>query len=70
MGCHGAIKVVCKHGVMGAIKATVDAAKWTPIGELVDVMDVGFASACLCTPFACCNSGGTISVDGGVHIVA
>ncbi len=70
VGCHGAINVVCNHGVMGAVKAALDAAERAPIGELVDVMDVGFASAYLCTPFARRNTGGTIYVDGSVHTVA
>jgi enoyl-[acyl-carrier protein] reductase I len=41
-----------------------------PIGELVDVMDVGFACAYLATPYARRITGGTIYVDGGVHVVA
>jgi enoyl-[acyl-carrier protein] reductase I len=41
-----------------------------PIGELVDVMDVGYACAFLATPFARRITGGTIHVDGGVNVVA
>lgn len=40
-----------------------------PIGELVDIMDVGFACAYLATPYARRITGGTIYVDGGAHIV-
>ena len=41
-----------------------------PIGEPVDVMDVGFACAFLATPYARRITGGTVYVDGGVHVVA
>ena len=41
-----------------------------PIGELVDIMDVGFTCAFLATPYARRLSGETIYVDGGVNIMA
>src|SRR4030095_16543180 len=47
-----------------------EAAQRAPVGELVDIMDVGFACAFLATPYARRLSGGTQYVDGGVHIVA
>lgn len=40
-----------------------------PIGELADIMDVGFACAYLATPYTRRITGGTSYVDGGVHIV-
>jgi enoyl-[acyl-carrier protein] reductase I len=40
-----------------------------PVGELVDIMDVGFACAYLASPFARRITGGTVYVDGGVHIM-
>jgi enoyl-[acyl-carrier protein] reductase I len=40
-----------------------------PMGELVDIMDVGFACAYLATPYARRITGGTVFVDGGVHIM-
>jgi len=46
-----------------------DAAQRTPIGELVDIMDVGFTCAFLATPYARRLSGETVYVDGGVHIM-
>jgi enoyl-[acyl-carrier protein] reductase I len=46
------------------------AAKRAPIGELVDIMDVGFACAYLATPYARRLSGETMFVDGGVNIMA
>ena len=47
-----------------------EAAQRAPIGELVDIMDVGFACAYLATPYARRISGETLYVDGGVNIMA
>ena len=47
-----------------------EAAAKSPIGELADIMDVGFACAYLATPFAHRITGGTVYVDGGANIVA
>ena len=47
-----------------------EAAQKAPLGELVDIMDVGFACAYLATPFARRITGGTVYVDGGANIVA
>jgi enoyl-[acyl-carrier protein] reductase I len=47
-----------------------EAAQRAPIGELVDVMDVGFTCAFLATPYARRLSGETLYVDGGVNIMA
>ena len=41
-----------------------------PIGELIDIMDVGFACAYLATPLAKRITGGTVYVDGGVNLIA
>ena len=41
-----------------------------PLGELIDIMDVGFACAYLATPFAKRITGGTVYVDGGVNLIA
>jgi enoyl-[acyl-carrier protein] reductase I len=46
------------------------AAEKAPIGELVDIMDVGFACAYLASDFAARITGETLYVDGGVHVVA
>ena len=46
------------------------AAQRAPIGELVDIMDVGFTCAFLATPYARRLSGETLYVDGGVNIMA
>jgi enoyl-[acyl-carrier protein] reductase I len=47
-----------------------EAAQKAPLGELVEVMDVGFACAYLATDFAHRVTGGTIYVDGGANVVA
>ena len=47
-----------------------EAAQKAPLGELVDILDVGFACAYLATPYARRISGDTIYVDGGVNIMA
>ncbi len=47
-----------------------EAAQRAPIGELVDIMDVGYTCAFLATPYARRVSGETLYVDGGVNIMA
>ena len=47
-----------------------EAVQRAPVGELVDIMDVGFACAYMATPFARRITGETLYVDGGVHIMA
>jgi enoyl-[acyl-carrier protein] reductase I len=47
-----------------------EAAQKAPLGELVDIMDVGFSCAYLASPFARRITGGTVYVDGGTNIVA
>jgi enoyl-[acyl-carrier protein] reductase I len=47
-----------------------EAVERAPVGELVDIMDVGFACAYLATPYARRITGGTVYVDGGVNIMA
>jgi enoyl-[acyl-carrier protein] reductase I len=47
-----------------------EAAQRAPIGELVDIMDVGYTCAFLATPYARRMSGETLYVDGGVHVMA
>ncbi|RKP49598.1 enoyl-ACP reductase FabI [Pararobbsia silviterrae] len=46
-----------------------EAAARAPIGEMVDIMDVGFACAYLATPYARRMTGNTIYVDGGLSIM-
>jgi enoyl-[acyl-carrier protein] reductase I len=47
-----------------------EAASRAPIGELVDIDDVGYTCAYLATPYARRLTGQTIYVDGGVNIMA
>jgi enoyl-[acyl-carrier protein] reductase I len=47
-----------------------EAAQKAPLGELVDIMDVGYACAYLATPFARRITGGTVYVDGGANLIA
>jgi enoyl-[acyl-carrier protein] reductase I len=47
-----------------------DAAHKAPLGELIDIMDVGWTCAYLATPFAHRLTGDTVYVDGGANIVA
>lgn len=47
-----------------------EASQRAPLGELVDIMDVGFTCAFLATQYARRLTGNTIYVDGGVNIMA
>jgi len=47
-----------------------EAAHRAPIGELIDIMDVGYTCAFLATDYAHRMSGATLYVDGGVNIMA
>ena len=47
-----------------------EAMQRAPLGDLVDIMDVGFACAYLATPYARRITGTTLYVDGGVNVMA
>jgi len=47
-----------------------EAMERAPLGDLVDIMDVGFTCAYLATPYARRLTGTTMYVDGGVNIMA
>lgn len=47
-----------------------EAEQRAPLGELIDITDVGFTCAFLATPYARRLSGETLYVDGGVNIMA
>lgn len=47
-----------------------EAVENSPLHELVDINDVGFACAYLATDFAKRITGGTVYIDGGANIVA
>ena len=47
-----------------------EAAHKAPLGELVDIMDVGYACAYLATPFARRITGEVVYIDGGANLIA
>jgi enoyl-[acyl-carrier protein] reductase I len=47
-----------------------EAARKAPLGELVDIMDVGYTCAYLATPFARRVTGEVVYVDGGANLIA
>jgi len=47
-----------------------EAAHKAPLGELVDIMDVGYTCAYLATPFARRITGELVHVDGGANLIA
>jgi enoyl-[acyl-carrier protein] reductase I len=66
----GPLKTRAASGLKDFDVLLTQAAQRAPLGELVDIMDVGFACAYLATPFARRLSGETLYVDGGVNIMA
>ena len=66
----GPLKTRAASGLKDFDRLLNEAAQRAPIGELVDIMDVGFACAYLATPYARRMSGETLYVDGGVNIMA
>jgi enoyl-[acyl-carrier protein] reductase I len=47
-----------------------EAARKAPLGELVDILDVGYTCAYLATPFARRVTGELVYVDGGANLIA
>lgn len=66
----GPLKTRAASGLKDFDMLLNDAVQRAPVGELVDIMDVGFACAYLATPYARRITGQTIYVDGGVNIMA
>jgi enoyl-[acyl-carrier protein] reductase I len=66
----GPLKTRAASGLKDFDLLLTEAAQRAPIGELVDIMDVGFTCAFLATPYARRLSGETLYVDGGVNIMA
>jgi enoyl-[acyl-carrier protein] reductase I len=66
----GPLKTRASSGLKDFDQLLAEAATRAPLGELVDIMDVGFACAYLATPYARRITGGTIYVDGGANIRA
>ncbi|MFC4525054.1 enoyl-ACP reductase FabI [Dyella halodurans] len=66
----GPLKTRAASGLKDFDLLLTQAAERAPLGELVDIMDVGFTCAFLATPYARRLSGETLYVDGGVNIMA
>jgi enoyl-[acyl-carrier protein] reductase I len=66
----GPLKTRASSGLKDFDRLLAEAAERAPLGELVDIADVGFACAYLATPYARRITGGTIYVDGGANIRA
>jgi enoyl-[acyl-carrier protein] reductase I len=65
----GPLKTRAASGLKDFDLLLADAAAQAPIGELVDIMDVGYTCAFLATPYARRMTGNTVFVDGGVSIM-
>ncbi len=66
----GPIKTRAAGGLKDFDLLLSEAARRAPIGELVDIDDVGIATAYLATPFARRLTGSTVYVDAGLNIMA
>jgi enoyl-[acyl-carrier protein] reductase I len=66
----GPLKTRAASGLKDFDLLLVDAVNRAPVGEPVDIMDVGFTCAYLATPYGRRITGGTVYVDGGVNIMA
>jgi enoyl-[acyl-carrier protein] reductase I len=66
----GPLKTRAASGLKDFELLLAEAAERAPMGQLADIIDVGFACAYLATPYARRVTGGTIYVDGGANIVA
>ena len=66
----GPLKTRAASGIKDFELLLNEAAKKAPLGELIDIMDVGWTCAYLATSFAQRLTGDTVYVDSGAHIVA
>jgi enoyl-[acyl-carrier protein] reductase I len=66
----GPLKTRAASGLKDFDLLLTEAAQRAPLGELVDIMDVGFTCAYLATPYARRLSGETLYIDGGINIMA
>ncbi|PXW29429.1 enoyl-ACP reductase FabI [Paraburkholderia caballeronis] len=66
----GPLKTRAASGLPDFDRMLAEAVDRAPLGELVDIMDVGYATAYLATPYARRMSGNTVYIDGGAHIMA
>lgn len=66
----GPLKTRASSGLKDFDLLLNEAGARAPVGELVDILDVGFTCAYLSTPYARRITGETMYVDGGVNIMA
>jgi enoyl-[acyl-carrier protein] reductase I len=66
----GPLKTRAASGIKDFELLLNEAEHRAPLGELVDIMDVGYSGGFLSTPYARRMSGATLYVDGGVNIMA
>ncbi|HEY8162942.1 MAG TPA: enoyl-ACP reductase FabI [Methylocystis sp.] len=66
----GPLKTRAASGLKDFNLMLSEAASKAPLGELIDIMDVGWTCAYLATPFAHRLTGDTVYIDSGASIVA
>jgi enoyl-[acyl-carrier protein] reductase I len=66
----GPLKTRAASGLKDFNAMLNEAAAKAPLGELIDIMDVGWTCAYLATPFAHRLTGDTVYIDSGASIVA
>jgi enoyl-[acyl-carrier protein] reductase I len=66
----GPLKTRAAGGLKDFDRMLNDAVERSPVGELVDILDVGFTCAFLATPYSQRLTGLTLYVDGGISIMA
>jgi len=66
----GPLKTRAASGLPDFDRMLAEAVERAPLGELVDIMDVGYATAYLATRYARRLTGNTVYIDGGTHIMA
>ena len=66
----GPLKTRAASGLKNFELMLNEAAHKAPLGEVIDIMDVGYACAYLATPFARRVTGGLVYVDGGANLIA
>jgi len=65
----GPLKTRASSGLKDFELLMKEAAARAPLGELIDIMDVGFTCAYLASPFARHLTGEILYIDGGVNIM-
>jgi len=66
----GPLKTRASSGLKDFDRLVDEAASRAPLGELVDIMDVGFTCAYLASPLARHLTGEILYIDGGLNIMA